>query len=125
MKRFLFALLLLFFCFATAFFGFCRLEKSSLELIQKLSAAAELIKSGNISKAGDELKKVEKLQKENLSFSVFLDHTTLDALDSSLPSILEILSSGDSEKAFEEIQKSIAVLNDIIEEQKISIGNVL
>ena len=78
-----------------------------------------------LKKAEDELKEIEKLQKENLSFNVFLDHTTLDALDSSLPSILEILSSGDSEKAFEEIQKSIAVLNDIIEEQKISIGNVL
>ena len=126
MKRFFLAVLLLLFCFSVAFYGFHRLEKSSFRLIEKLESAGEMISSGKSTKAKESLKEIEnEWKKERLSFSVFLDHTTLDTLDSSLPALFEILKSGDEEQAFEEIQKSIAVLKDIVEEQKISIGNIL
>ncbi len=126
MKRFLLAVLLLAFCFGTALFGFHCLEKSSGKLIADLEEAAQLISREDTNKALKKLENIEsKWKKERLSFNVFLDHTTLDNLDSSLPAISKILSSGDASQAFEEIQKNIAVLTDIVEEQKISIGNIL
>lgn len=126
MKRFFLALALLAFCFSVAFFGFRRLEKSSFLLIEKLETAGDLITCGETLKAEASLEEVEASWKnERVFFGVFLDHTTLDTLDSSLPAIFEILKSGNEESAFEEIQKSIAVLEDIVEEQKISLGNIL
>ena len=129
MKRFFLALLLLIFCFSIAFYGFHCLEKSSFQLIEMLEKAGSMIFEGETKKAENALKDIEKTwRKDRLAFNVFLDHTTLDTLDSSLPALFEIFKSGSSgskEQTFEEIQKSIAVLEDIVEEQKISIGNIL
>lgn len=126
MKRFFLAITLLVFCFSVAIYGFVSLEKSCGKLIGELDCAASLIVSGNTEEAENALKKIdESWKRERLSFNIFLDHTTLDTLDSSLPALCEILNSGDEEQAFEEIQKNIAVLEDIVEEQRISIGNIL
>lgn len=126
MKRFLLSALLLAFCFGTAFYGYGKLENSSKKLIVELEFAAELLNKNDTDGALEKLESLEKIwDNERLSFNIFLDHTTLDTLDSSLPAISKILSSGDKPQAFEEIQKNIAVLNDIVEEQRISIGNIL
>lgn len=126
MKRFFLALLLLIFCFSIAIYGFHCLEKTSFQLIEMLEKAGSMIFEGETKKAENALRDIEKAwEKNRLAFNVFLDHTTLDTLDSSLPALFEIFKSGSMEQAFEEIQKSIAVLKDIVEEQKISIGNIL
>lgn len=126
MKRIFLAFILLIFCFSAAIFGYFGLKKSCFELKATLESAADFIESKNEESAFEMLKTVsEQWEKRKLVFSVFLDHTTLDTLDSSLPSLSKIFKSGDSKLAFEEIQKSIAVLDDIVEEQKISIANIL
>ena len=126
MKRLFLALMLLAFCFSTAVFGFFSLKKSCLELKNTLESAAAYIENDNKSAALRALESTgEKWKKQRLVFNIFLDHTTLDTLDSSLPSLSEIFKNGNSEPAFEEIQKNIAVLEDIVEEQRISIGNIL
>ena len=126
MNRLFLALILLILCFSTAVFGFYSLEKSCLDLEDTLKSAASLIENDKRRNALKTLESVdEKWKKQRIIFNIFLDHTTLDTLDSSLPSLSKIFKSGDDEMTFEEIQKNIAVLEDIVEEQRISIGNIL
>ncbi len=126
MKRLFLAIMLLVFCFSTAVFGFFSLKKSCLDLEITLESAAVHIENDNKSAAFHALESVgETWKKRRLVFNVFLDHTTLDTLDSSLPMLSEILKNGNIEPVFEEIQKNIAVLEDIVEEQRINIGNIL
>ena len=126
MNRLFLALILLLLCFSTAVFGFYSLEKSCLDLEDTLKSAASLIENDKRRNALKTLESVdEKWKKQRIIFNIFLDHTTLDTLDSSLPSLSKIFTSGDDEMTFEEIQKNIAVLEDIVEEQRISIGNIL
>lgn len=126
MNRLFLALILLLLCFSTAVFGFYSLEKSCLDLEDTLKSAASLIENNKRENALKTLESVdEKWKKQRIIFNIFLDHTTLDTLDSSLPSLSKIFKSGDDEMTFEEIQKNIAVLEDIVEEQRISIGNIL
>lgn len=126
MKRIFLAVVLLAFCFGTALYGFHCLEKSSAKLIADLEVASRLINEKNTNEALEQLQKIEsEWKKKRLSFNIFLDHTTLDSIDSSLPVIAKILSSGNDTQAFEEIQKNIAVFADIVDEQRISIGNIL
>ena len=126
MNRLFLALILLLLCFSTAVFGFYSLEKSCLDLESTLKSAASLIENNKRENALKTLESVDaKWKKQRIIFNIFLDHTTLDTLDSSLPSLSKIFKSGDDEMTFEEIQKNIAVLEDIVEEQRISIGNIL
>ncbi len=126
MNRLFLALILLLLCFSTAVFGFYSLEKSCLDLEDTLKSAASLIENNKRENALKTLESVDaKWKKQRIIFNIFLDHTTLDTLDSSLPSLSKIFKSGDDEMTFEEIQKNIAVLEDIVEEQRISIGNIL
>ncbi len=126
MNRLFLALILLLLCFSTAVFGFYSLEKSCLDLEATLKSAASLIENNKRENALKTLESVDaKWKKQRIIFNIFLDHTTLDTLDSSLPSLSKIFKSGDDEMTFEEIQKNIAVLEDIVEEQRISIGNIL
>lgn len=126
MKRFVFALILLLCCFSLSVFGFHKIEKSCSVLVSTLENAATELEKGEKEKALSSLEKVrEQWEEEKLSFNVFLDHTTLDTLDSSLPALSKILEGSEDEQIFDEIQKTIAVLRDIVEEQKISLGNIL
>ncbi len=126
MNRLLLALVLLVLCFSTAVFGFFSLKKSCIDLETTLESAAFFIREDKPVKVNEALVSVErKWKKQRIVFNVFLDHTTLDTLDSSLPSLSKLFRSGDNEATFEEIQKSIAVLEDIVEEQRISLGNIL
>lgn len=126
MNRLLLALVLFILCFSTAVFGFFSLKKSCIDLENTLESAAFFIREDKPVKVNEALVSVErKWKKQRIVFNVFLDHTTLDTLDSSLPSLSKLFRSGDNEATFEEIQKSIAVLEDIVEEQRISLGNIL
>lgn len=126
MNRLFLALILLLLCFSTAVFGFYSLENSCLDLEATLKSAASLIENGKRENALKTLESVDaKWKTQRIIFNIFLDHTTLDTLDSSLPSLSKIFRSGDDEMTFEEIQKNIAVLEDIVEEQRISVGNIL
>lgn len=126
MKKLVFAFILLFCCFSLSVFGLHKIEKSCSALISTLEEASAALENGEAETASRSLERVRvQWEKEKLSFNVFLDHTTLDTLDASLPAISKTLEEGEKKQVFDEIQKTIAVLSDIVEEQKISLGNIL
>ncbi len=125
MKRFFFAVLILIACFATAISGSVILQKSCEKITDELEKASVSILNGE-DETGVVLSKIEESwKKERLKFSVFLDHSTVDTLDESLLTISEMYSLGEEQTVFETIRESIAVLNDIVEEQRITLGNIL
>ena len=126
MKRLALCAALLLVCFAVAVYGYFSLKNGCEELIAVLESAAVSIREKKNKEAGEKLAKADRLWKEKQrSFNVFLDHDSLENLDSSLPALKKLLDSGNPDPAFEEIQKCIAALQNIVDEQKICVQNIL
>lgn len=126
MKRLALCSALLLVCFAVAVYGYFSLKSGCEELIAVLESAAVSIREKKTEEAGEKLEEADRLWKEKqLFFNVFLDHESLENLDSSLPALKKLLDSGNPDQAFEGIQKCIAALHNIVDEQKICVQNIL
>lgn len=126
MKRFALSFVLLLLCFAVALFGYFKLKNGCSRLTDILEEAGTSIRQSDTKTAKSQLSEADELwQKEKKSFGVFLDHEELQNLETAIPSLNNLLASGNTEAAFEKIQECIAVLNNISSEQKICLENIL
>ena len=126
LKRFIAASVLLTICITVCVSSYFIVSKLSEEITLELNTALEYIKNNEIEKADKKvISSEEKWEKYKTVFDIFLDHTMLESINVDLPSIEPLIESGSIETAKEKIENSINALKGVIDEQRISIGNIL
>lgn len=126
MKRFALSAVLLLLCFTVALTGYFKLKNGCEKLTEVLENGAASIERSDLEGARLRLFEADELwKKEKKSFGIFLDHGELQSLEAAIPALKELLDSGNTQAAFEKAQECIAVLNNISDEQKICIENIL
>ncbi len=126
LKRFIAASVLLTICITVCVSSYFIVSKLSEEITLELNTALEYIENNEIEKADKKvISSEEKWEKYKTVFDIFLDHTMLESINVDLPSIEPLIESGSIETAKEKIENSINALKGVIDEQRISIGNIL
>ena len=126
LKRFIAAAILFGVCIAVCVSSYFVVKNLCEEITLDLNAALEYVERGEMQKADEAIVSGEKKwDKYKTVFDIFLDHTMLENINIDLPSIRPLIESGSVEPAKEKIEDSINALKGILDEQKISIGNIL
>jgi len=126
MKRMILALTLLVICFSLCTASYFMLEKRADALIEDLQSAAEYIENKEYKNAAASLEKCSKRwEKDQTVFSIFLNHHMIENLSIDLPSLLPLLQKEKYDITLEKTEECINEIMTVVEEQKISIGNIL
>ncbi len=125
MKRLVAAICLLLISFVLSGWGHYELNVTCDELITGLEDCIETAKSGESEEL---IKKSENLGKwwdENRTvLTVLVNHSTLDTMQSFLPTLKELAQIGDTEELIENCYECINMTEDLKANAKISLGNV-
>ncbi|MGN1419234.1 MAG: DUF4363 family protein [Acutalibacteraceae bacterium] len=125
LKRFCASALLLILCIFTCVSSSIVVTRTAEKIKETLSETAVYLKNGEPEKACEVFETCEeRFDRDKTTFDVFLNHSDTDKLSHDIAEIRPLILSGNSEFALEKIEESISVLNEIIDEQKLSIGNV-
>jgi len=105
------------------------ISKSSSELIGKLQELRKEINSGDAGADNSRPKQnantiYDKWEKTSKSWSIIILHNELDLIETSLVSMKTNIETGDKNKALEELDKSVDLLNHIVEKETFSFRNV-
>lgn len=125
-KRLISGILLLLFCLTVCTSSYFIVNDLAENLNSRLEEALKEIENSNIPQAEKAVEDCEKKwDKYKTVFDIFLNHSMLEDLNVDLLSIGALLESGSRETAKEKIEDSISALKGVLDEQKISIGNIL
>lgn len=125
-KRLICAVVLLALCFSFCALSYFELDKMTTDLIDELEKASTYLKSENTEAAKKQIDAVlNKWEKDKAIMSIFLNHSHLENLSIDIPSIKPLSYKGNEDEAAEIAQRCINSLKEIMEEQKISLANIL
>ncbi len=125
-KRLIAALSMLVFCVLICVASFIVINNLTGKVIESLKETVTAVENNDIEKAKNTIEEAEeKWDKYKPVFDIFLDHSLLEDLSVNLPSIKPFLKNESFEAAKEKLEESIYALEGVIDEQRISIGNIL
>lgn len=125
MRRLAAAICLLAVAIALSIWGHVELNKNCDELIKELESCIE------IAEAEDTERLIEKgeyldtwWQKKHTVFSVLVNHSALDTIQSFVPTLKELAEIGDTQEVIENCYECINMTEDLKMNEEISIGNI-
>ena len=126
MKRLLISVALLIACFSVCLYGNFKIDKGADLLVEELNDAFSLIQNDNADEyVSAQLEKCSAMWNEiKPTFSIFLSHELFRTLEAVMP-VLKQSYESDREICANNILQARATLEDIIEGQKMIIGNLL
>lgn len=126
MKRLLIAVTLLVVCFSVCLYGNFKIDKSAELLVEELNNAFSLIQDDSADEyVSAQLEKCTALWNENKpTFSIFLSHELFRTIEAVMP-VLKQSYESDRKLCADNVLKARATFEDIIEGQKMQLGNLL
>lgn len=126
MKRLYIALVLIALSVFICVFSSKAVEKSSLQMCNELENIGALIAEGQLAKAETELQRAEKLQKKTEGlFSFIVDADKIEQLNVGFSMISAHLKDNNKEHALERLRECVLLLEEIKENEKLSIKNIM
>ena len=125
MKRFIISAVLLLLCLVICTVSYFAVINKAEEISKLLASASDALLESNLQKAEKSIDQCEKSwDKSHVTFLVYLDHQSFSELEYTIPVLSELLKF-DKDIAAEKIQRCTAVLDDLIDHQKVTLGNIL
>lgn len=126
MKRLYIALVLIALSVFICVFSSKAVEKSSLQMCNELENIGALIAEGQLAKAEAELERAEKLQKKSEGlFSFIVDADKIEQLNVGFSMIGAHLKDNNKEHALERLRECVLLLEEIKENEKLSVKNIM
>ncbi|MBQ8029279.1 MAG: DUF4363 family protein [Clostridia bacterium] len=125
-KRLVISAVLLLFCFSLCFVSYFSLNFMTDELKNQLEAVCFHLEEKEFQKAFEQSEITnQKWEKFRPVMAIFLEHDAIEGISVDIPTIKNLSNEKSADEAFELCQKAINSLKEIMEEQKISIANIL
>lgn len=125
MRRFLISAIMLLLCLILCTVSYFSITKQADIISRQLSSASEFLLKDDIKQAAEILEQCEKgWEKSHIIFLIYLDHESFSELEYSIPVLAKLLKF-DKKITADKIQRCSAVLEDLIEHQKVTVGNIL
>ena len=103
-----------------------KIEKSSLQMHNELENIGYSIVSGNTEKASDDFNRAEKIWEDTESlFSFIIDADKIEEMNVSFAMIKAHLEDKNTEHALERLRECSLLLEEITENEKLSIKNIM
>lgn len=126
MKRLYIALVLIALSVFICVFSSKAVEKSSLQMCNELENIGTLIAEGQLAKAEAWLERAEKLQKKSEGlFSFIVDADKIEQLNVGFSMIGAHLKDNNKEHALERLRECVLLLEEIKENEKLSVKNIM
>ena len=126
MKRLYVAITLIIISFFICFFSSSRVEKSSLQMRSELDSIGYTIASGNTQAAVRALEQTEKTwSRTETLFSFIVDADKIEEMNVGFSMIKAHLNDGNTEHALERLRECSLLLEEITENEKLNIKNIM
>lgn len=123
-KRILWAPFLLFLCISFCLSSYAVTKKCVNSMTEDLTQLSQLILNGDNKSMLKAKQCKEKWNKMQCILNIFLDHLALETVSLEIPSIEKYIIEGYSLSAYSSTLNAINSLEQIMNEQQLSIGNV-
>lgn len=126
LKKSIVVIILLSLCITISVGSYFLIEKISEDLLSDLTTFLMYAENGEEDLATISIKKCsEKLEDYEKIYAVFLNHNLFEDLMISIPSVLYLYKSNNSDEAMEKCLESVETLKILVHEQKICFENIL
>ena len=124
-KRLIFVLILLSICIAISIGSFFAVSYMSDDLTRRLDSFLMYSENGNNKEAVKAIDGcIEKLEFYEKVYAIILDHNLFENIMITIPSIMYLYETGNTDEAMDKCFESIETLKIIVHEQKLSFENV-
>ena len=125
MKQIILIISILIIIIGGAIYASTYITKTSNELTGKLEELKQQINSDDEDKAKQKANEIyDDWEKVSKGWSIIVLHNELDLIETSLVSMKANIETGEKNKAIEDLDKSVDLLNHIVEKETLSLKNI-
>jgi len=125
MKQIILIISILIIIIGGAIYASTYITKTSNELTGKLEELKQQINSDDEDKAKQKANEIyDNWEKVSKGWSIIVLHNELDLIETSLVSMKANIETGEKNKAIEDLDKSVDLLNHIVEKETLSLKNI-